>query len=72
MFTWGDTVLIKSTAPAEYRPNEIGDVVGITTVEKESQVAVFGEVIGTVLYTVEFGDGTDVLVPDRYVEAYPL
>jgi hypothetical protein len=39
-------------------------VVGITPVENEEQAKHFQRPIGTVLYTVEFGDGTDELVPE--------
>jgi hypothetical protein len=33
-------------------------------VEREEQERVFEYPLGTVLYTVEFGDGTDTLVPE--------
>jgi hypothetical protein len=37
-------------------------VVGITPIETLEQVELFGYPMGTVMYTVEFGDGTDKLV----------
>jgi hypothetical protein len=39
-------------------------VVGISPVENDEQARHFQRPIGTVLYTVEFGDGTDELVPE--------
>jgi len=39
-------------------------VVGITPVEREEQEKAFKYPIGTILYTVEFGDGTDTLVSE--------
>lgn len=39
-------------------------VVAITTVETPKQAEVFGYPLGTVVYTVEFGDGTDQTVSE--------
>jgi hypothetical protein len=39
-------------------------VVAITPVETAKQAEVFGYSVGTIMYTVEFGDGSDKLVPE--------
>jgi len=44
------------------------EVVGITRVESVQQSEIFKVPIGTVLYTVEFGDGSDVSVPEGALE----
>lgn len=36
MFTNGDTVLVKTDAPAEMRPGQLASVVGITTDRKSN------------------------------------
>jgi hypothetical protein len=36
----------------------------MTPVETEQQVAVFGHPVGTMVYTVEFGDGKDAQIPE--------
>ena len=46
-------------------------VVGITTVETDPQSQHFGYPVGTVLYTIEFGDGTDKLVAESALEHPP-
>jgi hypothetical protein len=40
-------------------------VAGITAVETPNQAEHFGWPQGTVLYTVEYADGTDNLVPEK-------
>jgi hypothetical protein len=44
-------------------------VVGITTVETDDQSQHFRYPVGTVLYTVEFGDGADKLVAEGELES---
>ena len=62
-FDYGQEVLYK-------RPSGDGLVVtrccivGITPVETAEQSELFGHPRGTVMYTIEFGDGTDKLVPE--------
>ena len=62
-FDYGQEVLYK-------RPSEDGIVVtrccivGITPVETAKQSKLFGHPQGTVMYTIEFEDGTDRLVPE--------
>jgi hypothetical protein len=45
-------------------------VVGITHVASVQQTKVFNVPLGTVLYTVEFGDGSDALVREDELEAF--
>jgi hypothetical protein len=59
---YGDSVQVRSADPSE--PQKAGSIVGITPVETEEQAVLFGSPIGTVLYTVEFGDGSDALIPE--------
>ncbi len=44
-------------------------IVTIIEVKNSEQAEVFKHPIGAVLYTVEFGDGTDKLVPEYELEA---
>lgn len=62
-FDYGDSVQLAGTL----RPCE---VVGITAVESAQQADTLNVPIGTVLYTVEFGDGSDALVPETALEAF--
>jgi hypothetical protein len=67
-YTWGDTVRIKFTAPAHFRPSDLGEVCGMWMVETEENAAARNEPIGTITYTVEFGDGTSLQIPEQYLE----
>lgn len=64
----GDPVRISTTAPEKYRPSELGDVCGIWTVDTEINAEARGEALGTVIYTVEFGDGASIEIPEYYLE----
>ena len=47
---------------------EPGEVVGITHVKSVQQAEALNVPLGTVLYTVEFGDGSDALLPEGALE----
>jgi hypothetical protein len=67
-YTFGDSVRIAATERGNHlRPCEI---VAITTVETIHQADAFNVPLGTVLYTVEFGDGSDALVPEDTLEPF--
>jgi hypothetical protein len=67
-FDYGDSVIFREVDPSGNSVERTCSVVGITPVEVESQVSVFGYPLGTVLYTVEFGDVSDKLVPENTLE----
>ena len=54
-YTFGDSVLLTSSG----QPCE---VVALTEVENAQLVETFRVPLGAILYTVEFGDGSDALV----------
>jgi hypothetical protein len=63
-FDYGDEVVLRIKDDAGSVAEKRCAVVSITPVESEEQAKYFKRPIGTVLYTVEFGDGTDALVPE--------
>jgi hypothetical protein len=68
-YDYGDEVLLRT---ADGNGNSVlrqCEVVGITLVENENQAANFNNAIGTVLYTIEFGDGSDALVPEAKLQS---
>jgi hypothetical protein len=67
-FDFGDVVIFEEIGFQGDSMTRMGAVVGITPVENEDQVQVFGHPLGTVLYTVEFSDGTDKLLPEGSLE----
>jgi hypothetical protein len=63
-FDYGDEVVLRTKDDAVSVAGKKCVVVSITPVESEEQAKHFKRPIGTVLYTVEFGDGTDALVAE--------
>lgn len=66
-FTWGDLVSVRSSAPARFRPGATASVVSIAKVTSQLAVELQAPV-GVVLCTIEFGDGSDALVPEELLE----
>jgi hypothetical protein len=63
-FDYGDEVVLRTKDDAGGVAEKRCAIVGITPVENEEEAKHFKRPIGTLLYTVEFGDGTDALVPE--------
>ena len=63
-FDYGQAVLREPPSQKGMVTKRPGSVVGITPVETPAQVEHFGYPLGTVLYTIEYSDGTDQLVPE--------
>lgn len=62
-FDYGHEAVLKETDSSGNLTKRACCVVGITLVETQEQVQDFGYPLGEYLYTVEFSDGTDKLVP---------
>jgi hypothetical protein len=63
-FDYGDNAVVRVKNDAGIVVEKRCAVVGITPVENEEQAKHFKRPVGTVLYTVEFGDGADALVSE--------
>jgi hypothetical protein len=63
-YDYGDEVILKAANDSGVPVDTPGAVVGITEVQSSKQAEAVGFPIGTVLYTVELGDGSDQLVPE--------
>ena len=69
-FTWGETVKISIDAPKEYKPGELAEVCSMWEIKTEENSKALGEPVGTIIYSIEFGDGTLMEAPERYLEKY--
>lgn len=69
-YTWGETVRITIDAPKNYRPGELAEICSIWEIETNENSVLRGEPVGTIIYSIEFGDGTLVEIPGRYLEKY--
>ena len=65
--TWGDSVRL--TRPSSSRETgSLASVCGIRTIETREEAERARASVGTILYTIEFGDGSDIDVPESWIE----
>jgi hypothetical protein len=64
-FDYGDEALFSHSSDATKPRVESWLIVGITPVNNEELAGASSVAIGTTLYTVEFGDGSDALVAEE-------
>ena len=69
-FTWGETVIIKNTAPEHLHPGEIVAICSLVKIEEEDVIKDPSLIEPTWLYTVEFGDGSSMELPECYLDRY--
>lgn len=69
-FTWGDTVVIKKSTPPHLHPGEIASVCSVVKIEPEDVKIDPSLIEPTWLYTLEFGDGSSIELPECYLEPY--
>jgi hypothetical protein len=67
-FDYGDEVVFRTQDESGASVAKQCSVVGITPVETAAQSIALSHPVGAVLYTVEFGDGSDKLVPEDQLE----
>ncbi len=61
-FDYGDQAIAKTKDDTGRVTEQKCVIVGITPVDSEEKAKHFKCAVGTLVYTVEFGDGTDALV----------
>lgn len=69
-FDWGETVKIKDTAPNIFRPGEIVSICGMTKIDSMKLSDKYDSHIGEWVYTIEYLGGSDIEIPERYLEKY--
>lgn len=67
-YDYGDDVLVMARNSDGNSLNRTGTVVGILSVENAEQARIFEYPIRTVLYTIEFSDGSDALLPEEHLK----
>lgn len=70
LFTWNDLIVIKYNAPSPYPSGKIAVVCGMEQIKSEKLSNEFNIRIGDWLYTIEFGDGSSIEIPESYLEKY--
>ena len=66
-FTWGDAVHVRLDAPSHLRPGAAGDICGFRTVESEEAAQEFGVDLSSILYIIEYSDGSSLEIPEKYL-----
>ena len=69
-YNYGDTVLIATEAPDNYRPGAIASIYAIRVIENSNTARKYKAEIGSILYGVEFGDGSSVELPERFLKPF--
>ena len=64
-YNYGDDVIFKTRDETGKVVAKPCIVVAITPVTTEEQSRAFNKPLGSVLYTVEFGDGSDAFLPEE-------
>jgi hypothetical protein len=61
---------IIESAPKQYHLGEVGSICGIYEIFDESVAKEFSQKMGSKFYTIEFGDGSSIEVPEIYLKKY--
>jgi hypothetical protein len=69
-YTWNDVVTIKKEVPVEFHPGEIGVICGMSQIKFEDVGKKYHSKLGNWIYTVEFSGGSDIQIPEIYLEKY--
>lgn len=66
-FERNENVVIAENAPAKFRPSQLAWVISGQVVENELQAKTLGYPVGTLLYLVEYMDGSDMKMPGEFI-----
>jgi hypothetical protein len=66
-FDYGDQIKINQNAPIKFRPGEIGSIYSITILDSEYLSKKNNLPLGSILFGIEYIDGTDCQVPEEYL-----
>ena len=67
-FKWGDSVKIINQAPHEYHPGKCGEICTVGKILYPEVAKEYHSVIGSWMYTVEFANGSDLIIAEEYLE----
>jgi len=70
-FTWGDSVVIAESAPTRFHPGEFASVCGFYQIASKNSAKEFECNVKDWIYTVEFGDGSDIQIAELYLNNDP-
>ena len=66
-FERNENVVVAENAPERFRPSEFAWVISERVVETELQAQAIGYPVNTMLYLIEYMDGSDVEMPGEFL-----
>jgi len=66
-FERNENVVIAEGAPAKFKPSQLAWVISGRVVENELQSQAVGYPVDTILYLVEYMDGSDLEMPGEFI-----
>ncbi len=69
-FDWGESVKVKDTAPSHFFPGQIASVCGMIKIKTKILADKYESNIGEWIYTIEYTGGSDIEIPEYYLEEY--
>lgn len=66
-FECNENVAVAENAPAKFRPSQLAWVISGRVVENELQSQAVNYPVGTLLYLVEYMDGSSVEMPGEFI-----
>jgi hypothetical protein len=67
-FDWGETVKVKDAVPSIFHPGAVVSVCGMTNTNSKVLADKYGSHMGEWIYTIEYLGGSDIEIPERYLE----
>ncbi|MCB1106855.1 MAG: hypothetical protein KDK76_02020 [Chlamydiia bacterium] len=71
IFDWGETVMVKRSAPPYLEPGQVGSICGMDKITVDTEAQEFLCNIGDWVYTVEYVGGLDNEIAECYLKRYP-
>ena len=69
-FSYGDTLIVKKNLPSYLHPGEIVSVCSIFEMDSAGSNQCYGIQAPVWVYTVEFGNGSSIELPEHFLEIY--
>lgn len=69
-FDWGESVKVKDSAPPKFCPGQAASICGMIKIKTKTLADGYISSIGEWIYTIEYIGGSDIEIPERYLEKY--
>ena len=66
-FIRNENIIIAADAPKKFKPSQLGWVISSRIIENDIQSRAAGYSIGTIIYLIEYMDGSDIEMPADFI-----